>query len=413
MDSSTDALREALIDCYRAGLAAVDGRARVRAALEHRPFTPPVYLIAVGKAAAAMTHGALDAWGAAIERGLVISKSGHIPSPLLQDPRLHCIESAHPVPDARSLEAGRRLLEFIDGSPADAAFLVLISGGASSLVEVLPAGTSLDHLDRLNRWLLGSGLAIDQMNAIRKAVSCIKGGRLAAHLGDRPVQALLLSDVPGNDPAVIGSGLLFAADATRLERELPAWVRDMVAAAPAAPAVTPANVRWELVGSLEQALDAAAARGRGLGWPVVRHPELLAGDARAAGERLAGILLGTAPALHVWGGETTVRLPEAPGRGGRCQHLALAAARRLSGHPAVALLAAGSDGSDGPTEDAGALVDGETLARGRDAGCDPEDCLARADAGRFLEASGDLLQTGPTGTNVMDLVLGIRGAEAP
>jgi len=403
-----DDLRHLLLDCYRAGLGAVDGRMRVRAALDHRPFTPPVALIALGKAAAAMAHGALDAWGAGIDRGLVVSKTDHIPASLLRDPRLHCLESSHPVPDVRSLEAGEALLAFIEQTPPDAGFLVLISGGTSSLVEALPEGISLEDLERLNRWLLGSGLAIDQMNAIRKGVSRIKGGRLARYFGDRPVCVLLLSDVPGNDPATIGSGLVFAGAPQPNLGAAPKWVGRMLAAAPPWPGTSTANIRWELVGSLAEAMDAVAGSAAARGLTVVRHPEFLEGDAQAAGERLAEILLSGAPGVHVWGGETTVRLPAHPGRGGRCQHLALAAARRLAGRAGVALLAAGTDGGDGPTADAGALVDGGTLERGQVGGYDADDCLSRADAGSFLQAAGDLIQSGPTGTNVMDLMIGVR-----
>jgi glycerate 2-kinase len=143
--------------------------------------------------------------------------------------------------------------------------------------------------------------------------------------------------------------------------------------------------------------------------PVQVHEPFVDGPAGPAGRRLARALLGGPPGLHIWGGETTVVLPDSPGRGGRNQHLALAAAIELSGRPDVLLLSAGTDGTDGPTDDAGALVDGATLERARDAGLTAAASLARADSGTLLEASGDLIRTGPTGTNVMDLILGWRG----
>jgi glycerate 2-kinase len=157
------------------------------------------------------------------------------------------------------------------------------------------------------------------------------------------------------------------------------------------------------------AKSAAAAAGRRVGLRVQLHEHPVEGDAALAGRRLARALLDGPRGLHVWGGETTVRLPDSPGRGGRNQHLALAAAIELAGHPDVLLMSAGTDGTDGPTDDAGAIVDGFTLERAGDAGLDAAASLARADSGSLLEASGDLIRTGPTGTNVMDLILGYRG----
>jgi hydroxypyruvate reductase len=168
-------------------------------------------------------------------------------------------------------------------------------------------------------------------------------------------------------------------------------------------------VRVALVATLDDARRAAADAARHLGLGARVHPELVAGEAVAAGARLAQALRQAAPGeVQIWGGETTVRLPPVPGRGGRCQTLALAAARALAGCDDVWLLAAGTDGSDGPGDDAGALVDGGTTARAALHGIDAAQALAAADAGTLLEASGDLMQTGPTGTNVMDLVLGLR-----
>jgi hydroxypyruvate reductase len=153
---------------------------------------------------------------------------------------------------------------------------------------------------------------------------------------------------------------------------------------------------------------AAAGEAARRGYPVWRHDDEVTGDALEAGRRLASEIMQGPMGLHVWGGETTVRLPSHPGRGGRCQSLALSAAMQLEGHQHVYLLAAGTDGSDGPGEDAGALVDGATLSRGELSGYAAGHCLSMADAGRFLEGSGDLIHTGPTGTNVMDIMLGLK-----
>jgi glycerate 2-kinase len=406
MTTAIDA-RRGLLQVYRAALAAVDGRVRVREFLAaHAPATRRV--IAIGKAAAAMTLGALDAGG--VERALVITKHGH------GDPRLDALatilEAGHPVPDAASLAAGRALLEFIRSAPPGQPLLFLISGGASALAEVLPTGMTLEHLARLNAWLLGAGLDIAAMNRVRKRFSCIKQGRLALALGGRPVLCLLLSDVPGDDPAVIGSGPLVPdPDAAA---PLPPLPEEMTAlSAQCAPPPTGddpcfAAIETHVLAANHDARTAAAQAATQHGWSVVVHDTLLTGDVADAARHVTETLEASAPALHVWGGETTVRLPAAPGRGGRCQHLALLVARSIAGRDDISLLAAGSDGSDGPGEDAGALVDGHTVQRGEDENFSLTESLAHADAGSFLEASGDLIATGPTGTNVMDLVLGLR-----
>jgi hydroxypyruvate reductase len=308
------------------------------------------------------------------------------------------------VPDTRSLAACAALLELLEGE-SDADVLLLISGGASSLVEALPAHLSLEELKRANAWLLASGLDIAQVNAVRRRLSLVKGGKLLAYLSGRRVRALLLSDVAGDDPAVIGSGLVAApAGADPDVPGLPDWLAD--ALVPPQRAVADVSVEIVILANNRSACQAFAQRVQVDHVPVFVHDEPLEGDARETGERIAEHLQQAPAGVHVWGGETTVRLPPDPGVGGRNQHLALAAARVLEGNSRITLLALGTDGSDGPTDDAGALIDGATLARGRLAGLDPTDCLARADAGRFLEASGDLVTTGPTGTNLNDLVVG-------
>lgn len=409
---SSDA-RRFLLDLLSAALRAVEGRALVRRALATRPLDGPVWIGAIGKAAESMTLGACDALGPNLLGGLVISKPGHLEQSRLAALGIEARIGGHPLPDAGSLSAGSRLLEAIEALPQQTRLLFLISGGASSLVEVPAAGMGLDELRRMNAWLLASGLAIDAVNRVRKAVSRIKGGGLLSLLADRPVRVLAICDVPGEDPGVIGSGLLVPepdlADALA-GLDLPGWLAEWVVrglAQRGAPPVPGPPI--ELVATLETAKAAAAEAGRRMGVAVQLHDGLIAGDARLAGHRLAQALLAGAPGLHIWGGETTVCLPDAPGRGGRNQHLALAAARVLAGQDDAWLLSAGTDGTDGPTGDAGALVDGGTLERGQDAGLDAGASLDRADAGTFLEASGDLIRTGPTGTNVMDLILGWRG----
>lgn len=357
-----------------------------------------------------MLAGAFDALSADIEAALLITKRGYGP-PSGALPRTECIEAGHPVPDAASLQAGSRLLRFIADAPPGRPWLILISGGASSLVEVLPDGMSLNDLQRMNDWLLASGLAIEEINAVRRRVSRIKGGGLAVHLaghGAGRVLALLMSDVPDDDPGVIGSGLLHAA-ARDLPSDLPSWLQAWVeGAAPVSAATVLPDMETVIVASLDLALEAAARAGADLGLEVHLHAERLAGDAAGTGRRLAGALSSARPGLHIWGGETTVVLPAAPGRGGRYQQLALAAAEVLEGRVDCLLLAGATDGSDGPTDAAGALVDGTTLARGRGMGLDAARALAAADAGCYLAATGDLIDTGPTGSNVNDVVLALK-----
>lgn len=400
--------RRLLLDIYAAALRAVDGRHAVRERLTRDAPAGPLLMVAIGKAASAMAVGAADALGGRLAAGLVITRHGYAdPCP----PRTRVLEADHPLPGAASLAAGRTLLDFIAAAPPGAPFLFLISGGASALVEVLPPGVDTAQLHAANDWLLASGWDIGRINRVRRALSCIKGGRLAQRLAGHPVLNLLLSDVPGDDLAAIGSGLLVppAEGGTEPADSLPPWLQALVEAAPPLPQAGDFGaIRSEILRGNGDARDAAAAAGRDLGLAVHQVPGLLQGDAAAAGRTLAREVLAGAAGLYVWGGETTVRLPPQPGRGGRCQNLALAAAEKLAGHDEIYLLAAGTDGSDGPGEDAGALVDGSTVERGRLECFDARESLARADAGGFLEASGDLIQTGPTGSNVMDLVLALK-----
>lgn len=400
--------RHDILDCYRAALAAVDGRTRVREHLVHSGLGGPLYLVAIGKAAVSMTLGAIDALGPALVSGLVISKDGHGDPELDRHPEIRYLDSDHPVPGERSLAAGQLLVSFLTAAPADARFLFLGSGGASSLVELLPHGFDLAGLRRLNDWLLASGHDIATMNRVRKGCSRIKGGRLLTWLGGRKAWNLLISDVPGDDPAVIGSGLLVPDPAASLPYppDLPGWVRRWLAAPQAE--WPQARVESALVACNADACRAAAERAEALGYRAVLADQSLDGSVEGATARIIATLDASEPGITIWGGEMTLVLPEHPGRGGRNQHLALSVARSIASCDDLWLLAAGTDGTDGPGEDAGALVDGSSVTRGEDAGLDLSRALREADSGSFLAGSGDLLQTGPTGTNVMDIAIGLR-----
>jgi hydroxypyruvate reductase len=403
-----DPRRRQLLELFAAACRAVDGRRSVRSALEGRSIADLAAdwtLIAVGKAASAMTEGALDVLGPRIVRGLVVSRPGHL-DPVLGDwPALTRLEGDHPLPGAASLAAGAALLEFAVATPPGSAVLVLISGGASSLVDVLLPGVGAADLAAVGEWALASGEPIDVVNAVRTRLSRLKGGGLAAALAHTRAEALLISDVPGDDPAVIGSGLV-AASAPRALPALPAPLAALLARLPPRPAA--ATLPCRLVGTLEYALAGMqeAADALGLSTRVLRPPA--AGPVARAASRFAHELVSTPEDVLLWGGETTVLLPPVPGRGGRNQQFALEAATLIDRHPDLVVLAAGTDGTDGNTQDAGAIVDAGTVARGAAAGLDAAAALAAADAGTFLAASGDLLHTGPTGTNVGDVVIGIR-----
>ena len=377
-----NARRELLIELFRAGLARVDARRCVREALGTAP-PGPVWALAIGKAAVSMTLGARDALGDSLEALLVITPPRHGAGALMGMPGVEVLESAHPVPDERSLRAGARLLAWLEALPSTASLLFLISGGASALVEVPMPGVTLEHIANIARRALAGGRDIGSLNAERASCSQLKGGRLAARLGAREGRALLISDVPGDDPAVIGSGIL-------------------------GPAPGGDAVRREVIASIDDAMDAVVTAARARGLTVRRAVGRFSGDAQRLATQFTHELALGQSQVQVWGGESTVQLPPEHGRGGRNQHLALAAARLIAGYPDLALLAAGTDGIDGTSEDAGAVVDGETCARIALHGLDADECLRRADSGTALAAAGALLSTGPTGTNVADLVIGLK-----
>lgn len=372
--------RQYLLKIYAAGLAAVNGERAVYQALLERGEREAFHIVAVGKAADAMLGGASRYLRDKLHSSLLITKTGHVSERVHQMESVQVIESAHPVPDERSLYAGQILLDFLQGLPEQANVLFLISGGASSLVEVLEEGYTLADLQQATSVLLSNGVDIHEINRVRCDLSRIKGGKLWQFLGERQVRCLLLSDVPGDDPAVIGSGLLFPAPKEDFD--------------------------WQIVASNGMALSAMAAAA--LPDTARMMPEFLSGEAEAVAQACVEYLRNSAPGLYLWGAETTVFLPSEPGRGGRNQHLALAAANCLQADDAIFLLAAGTDGTDGMTDDAGALVDNGTIRRGNAENLDPDTCLLMADAGTFLDVSGDLIHTGPTGTNVMDVIIGFK-----
>lgn len=362
-----------------------------------------------------MMQGARDVLGHHIRGGLVITRYGYLPEALRADPGLTLIEAGHPVPDANSLRAGALLVDFLEHTATDAPVLFLISGGASALVEVLPEEVDLATWQNVNQWLLGSGLDISAINAVRRSLSLIKGGRLASHLHDLPACALYISDVPDDNPALIGSGLLAVpGDVVSVETlTLPDWLRRLLTrTGQNIPMPETTAIEHAIVADAAHARQAAAKAAVSRGVEVRIHDDLLMAEINLVVPRLTTVLADGRTGMDIWSGEVTLHLPDNPGRGGRCQSLALAMARELAGQSCQAagacFLAAGTDGSDGNSEQAGACVDTGSWQRMLTGGVDPDACFNSADAYTALKVSGDLLATGPTGSNVMDLIMLMR-----
>jgi glycerate 2-kinase len=376
--------RRILLELFDAALRAVDGRACVAKFLERAKIGTRVEVFAIGKAASSMALGAHDALAARIDGTLVITKDGHVDPGLARTPRVTAFECAHPVPDQRSLAAGDELRRRLLALPADVTPLFLISGGASSLVEWLQPGATLDSLRELNERGLAAGWDIATLNSARARLSLLKAGGVARLLAGREALALFISDVPGDDPDVIGSGLLGRGDGRA----------DLVTR--------------HVVANVEAAVRAVADSAHAFGLNLDNEAARFEGEAADVAHRVLSALRACASDGVVWGGESTVKLPARHGRGGRNTHLALTVARQLRAADPWLLLAAGTDGTDGPTVDAGAIVDAGTVERATLGGCDVERAWIGFDSGTALEAAEDLVHTGPTGTNVGDILIAIK-----
>jgi glycerate 2-kinase len=377
---------------FQAGVNAVSGYEATRRVLMEEELPDRVYLVALGKAADSMARGALSVIDDRLVSGLVVTKHCHLSDELDTDTRLTCIESGHPVPDDASLQAGLELKKFVQSVPSDHLLIFLVSGGTSALVEALNDGLGLIELKEETDKLLASGAPIGEMNRHRRTMSQIKGGKLAKYVSCEVLQ-LLISDVPGDKLADIGSGLLVPDATTGMSADLPVWKR----------------IKTSIIASsaIAQAAVKAAAIQQGV---VVQHGSgNLHGNMPEVIDRVSGLLnAGNAPkGVYIWGGEPTIVLPSKPGRGGRNQHLALALAQSMAAHKNASLLVCGTDGTDGPTDDAGGLVSQATFEAAVRANLKIEGYLQGADAGSCLDALGCLVTTGPTGTNVMDLAIAI------
>lgn len=392
MVSTSDSRAELLLELFQAGVNAVSGHEATRRFLEDTELADSIHLVALGKAADSMARGALSVIGERLVSGLVVTKHHHLSDELAADTRLSCLESGHPVPDEASLKAGLALKEFVQSVPSDHLLVFLVSGGTSALVEALNEGIGLSELMAETDKLLASGAPIGEMNRHRRTLSQIKGGKLARYV-HCPVLQLLISDVPGDKPADIGSGLLVPDVTTGMPPELPVWE----------------HINTNIIASSSIAQAAVEAEASEKGLALQQRSGSLNGNMPDVINRIRGVLdsPNAAKGVYIWGGEPTIVLPENPGRGGRNQHLALALAQSMALHKNASILVCGTDGTDGPTDDAGGLVSQATHAVALQAGVSIDDYLEAADAGNCLDALGCLVTTGPTGTNVMDLAIAI------
>ena len=386
-----------------------------------------VLVVGAGKAAAAMAAALHSILGDRLSGGLVVTKYGYASA---GTGPIKLVEAGHPVPDEAGVAAARQMADLLAGGTGQDLVLAIISGGGSALLALPAAGISLADLQTTTDLLLRSGAPIGEINAVRKHLSQVKGGGLARLAAPSPVLGLILSDVVGDPLDAIASGptapdpTTFADAWAALERyglteQVPAPVRSRLQVGqrsdlpetpkPGAPLFD--KVQNILVGSNRLAAEAAALEAQSWGLNALLLSTFVEGEARQVA-RVAGALAkelvhydrpAPRPACLVWGGETTVTV-RGTGRGGRNQELALAAALALDGVPNVLLAALGTDGTDGPTDAAGAVVTGETVARARALGLDPAAHLTNNDAYPFFDALDDLIRTGPTGTNVNDLL---------
>ena len=409
--------RDLLEQLFRSAVAAAQPG---RAVAQNLPPPPRgrTIVIGAGKASAQMARAFELAWEHSIDDSLVVTRYGYA-TPC---ERIEIVEAAHPVPDAAGLLGARRLLEKLSGLSHDDLVVALISGGGSALLPQPAPGISFEDEQAVNSALLASGAPIQAMNIIRNQLSAIKGGRLAAHAAPAQVLSLIVSDIPGDDPALVASGPTVPMAAGRDEaRRLVELYRLRLPPAVAALLASDLNLaprpddarfdrnRVAIIASAGLSLEAAATEARRLGLEPHILSDAIEGEARDVASVLAAIARETRlrnrpfrrPAVLLSGGETTVTI-RGQGRGGRNAEFLLAFALAIEGMDGIAALAADTDGIDGAGDNAGAYADGQTAARMRAAGIDPRAALGDNDAYNAFRAVDGLVMTGPTGTNVND-----------
>jgi len=413
MGLRVEVTRAHLIDAFTAALAAVEpeeavtrqlrlDRSGVEVAGRRLRVTGDVRVIAIGKAAAAMARGACSVLGDLVVGGVVVSDHDERVSPPLS---LHVGD--HPFPAGRSLTAGRAVLDLARAGGEEDLLVVLVSGGGSSLVEVPKPGLEMSDLLEAGRALMAAGTPIEDLNRVRRHLSMVKDGGVLAAATPARVLSLLISDVVDGAASVIASGPTLADGSTPsqalaiLTDRLPTVPDRLVEAIcqESEPATSVSEHVWQVVADGSIAASAAVSALHDMGIPAGVLATDLRGEARTEAVRRIAV---ARPGVSVLAGETTVSGADS-GLGGRNQEAALAAAVEIAGLPGHLFAALGTDGIDGPTDAAGAIVDPRTMARGRSQGLDLESHLARHDSHPYLEATGDLVRTGATGTNVGDL----------
>jgi glycerate 2-kinase len=415
-DTESGAARQLLLDLFNAAVKAVDPYEMMQ---RHLPSPPKgrTIVIGAGKAAARMAQGIERYWQGELS-GLVVTRYGH-GAPTT---KIEVIEAGHPVPDDAGHAAAMQMLALVENLRADDLVLCLMSGGGSSLLSLPLPGVSLQEKRDINRALLKSGAPIDEMNCVRKHLSAIKGGRLAAACHPARVVTLVVSDVPGDDPGIVASGPT-VADASTQQQALQILDKYAIALSPAVRALlqdraleTPkpgnpllAGNETIVIATAQEALDAAADAARAAGYPALILSNSMEGEAREVAIVHAGIarqvlLHGqpmARPCVILSGGETSVTV-RGNGRGGRNAEFLLALANALQGLDKIHAIACDTDGIDGTEDNAGALLSPATLKRAAALGLDVKALLANNDGYSFFEALGDLVITGPTRTNVND-----------
>ena len=406
-------LREDAEKIARGAIRAVCPDEAVRRALEKVELTGKIYLVAAGKAAWQMAAAALKHLKAPVHRGIVVTKYDHVMGDL---PGVTCFEAGHPVPDENSYRGTQAVLDMTENLKQEDTVLFLLSGGGSALFEKPLVEPEL--LQSITQTMLGSGADIVEINTLRKRLSAVKGGRFALWCQPARVESIILSDILGDPVDMIASGPAAADPVTREQAKaiaarygVAADERVRVCLEQETPKAVP-NVHTQIIGSVRELCRAAEKEARLLGYEPVFLSDHLDCEAKDAGRMLAEQLAahhGDGKKLaFLAGGETVVRLT-GTGLGGRNQELALSAAETIAGIPNAALISVGSDGTDGPTDAAGGYVDGETLADLSRAGVDYHAMLANNDSYHALKAIGGLVITGPTGTNVNDVSIGLIG----
>ncbi|MBR5616961.1 MAG: DUF4147 domain-containing protein [Oscillospiraceae bacterium] len=395
----------------RAAIEAVKPDEAVRRALKNTVLSERVHLVAVGKAAWQMAAAAVQALERPLRFGIVITKYGHSMGAL---PGIRIFEAGHPVPDENSYLATEAVLDMTAELTEEDTVLFLLSGGGSALFEKPLVKPEL--LQQVTEILLRGGAQITEINTIRKRLSGVKGGRFAAHCAPAKIEAVILSDVLGDPVDVIASGPAAADSATTAEAKRIArkyGLDENPEVAKLLEVETPKsvpNVRTQIIGSVRQLCAAAEKVAKELGYECIFLSDCLSGEALDTGREIAEELkkyAGSGRRIALLAGGETVVHVKGMGLGGRNQELALAAAQVLEGIPGAALISVGSDGTDGPTDAAGGYADTDTAAQLREKGMDVQAYLDNNDAYHALGAVGNLIFTGPTGTNVNDLTVGL------